>query len=203
MTLDDGAGLASSRRTEEVYVRVNRAPVAEAGPDRIVCPGDPVAFDAGLSADEDGRLTGYRWTFSDGVVLEGPQVERSFATPGARLVQLTVTDDSGSACAAGIDSAAVLVNSPPVVDAGPDRDTPVGAANDTLVFDAGAASDPDGQGVRVEWDFGDGTLAGNAVTRHRYGAPGEYTVRVDARDTTGLACGVASDTAVVRARARE
>ena len=77
MTLDDGGGLDSSRRTEEVYVRVNRAPTAEAGPDRIVCPGDSVAFDAGLSADRDGGITGWRWRFSDGVVLEGPQVERS------------------------------------------------------------------------------------------------------------------------------
>ena len=79
----------------------------------------------------------------------------------------------------------------------------MGAANDTLLFDAGASSDPDGQGVRVTWDFGDGNTAANAATRHRYAAPGEYTVRVEARDTTGLACGVATDTAVVRARARE
>ena len=43
----------------------------------------------------------------------------------------------------------------------------------------------------------------DAVTRHRFGASGDYTVRVEARDTTGLACGVASDTATVRARARE
>jgi PKD repeat protein len=114
-----------------------------------------------------------------------------------------VTDDSGSACAAGTDTANLLVNAPPLVDAGPDRDTPVGAANDTLIFDAGGASDPDGQGVRVDWDFGDGIQAGSAVTRHRYAAPGEYTVRVEARDTTGLACGVASDTAVVRATARQ
>jgi len=203
VTLDDGGGLASSRRTEEVYVRVNQAPTAAAGPDRVVCPGDRVAFDAGLSADADGSLTGWRWAFSDGVVLEGPQVERSFDTPGLRQVELTVTDDSGSACAIGGDLAAVLVNAPPIVDAGPDRDTPVGAANDTVIFDASAASDPDGQGVRVEWDFGDGTRAGDAVTRHRFAAPGDYTIRVEARDTTGLACGVASDTAVVRARARE
>ncbi len=203
VTLDDGGGLASSRRTEEVYVRVNRAPVAEAGPDRIVCPGETVVFDAGLSADEDGVLTGWRWRFSDGTVLDGPRVERSFDTAGPHEVALVVTDDSGSACAAGVDTAAVLVNAPPVVDAGPDRDTPVGAANDTLIFDAGAASDPDGQGVRVVWDFGDGSHAGSAVARHRYNAPGEYTVRVEARDTTGLACGVSSDTAVVRATARE
>ncbi len=162
-----------------------------------------VAFDAGLSADSDGALTGWRWHFSDGVVLEGPQVERSFYTPGARLVELTVTDDSGSVCGTGVDAAAVLVNASPVVDAGPDRETPVGAANDTLVFDAGDASDPDGQGVRVTWDFGDGTTAAGAATRHRYAAPGDYTVRVEARDTTGLACGIATDTAAVRAYARE
>jgi PKD repeat protein len=203
VTLDDGGGLVSSRRTEEVYVRVNQAPVAIAGPDRVVCPGDSVAFDAGLSADLDGTLTGWRWTFSDGVVLEGQEVERSFDTPGPREVRLTVTDDSGSACAAGTDTARVLVNAPPTVDAGPDRDTPVGAANDTLVFDARAAADPDGQGVQVEWDFGDGTRASNAIVRHRFAGPGDYTVRVEARDTTGLACGVASDTATVHARARE
>jgi PKD repeat protein len=203
VTLDDGGGLASSRRTEEVYVRVNQAPVAVAGPDRVVCPGDTVAFDAGLSADTDGSLTGWRWSFSDGVVLEGPEVERRFDTPGLREVRLTVTDDSGSACAAGTDTARVLVNAPPTVDAGPDRETPVGAANDTVVFDASAAADPDGQGVQVAWDFGDGTRAGNAVVRHRFAGPGDYTVRVEARDTSGLACGVASDTATVHARARE
>ncbi|HVH03391.1 MAG TPA: PKD domain-containing protein, partial [Amaricoccus sp.] len=203
VTLDDGAGLDSSRRTEEVYVRVNRAPAAEAGPDRTVCPGDAVTFDAGPSGDEDGQIVAWRWRFGDGVVLEGPRVERSFDTAGPQSVELTVVDDSGSACAAGSDTAAVLVNAPPLVEAGPDRDTPVGAANDTLTFDAQAAQDPDGQGVWVAWDFGDGSGAQSAVARHRYAAPGSYTVRVEARDTTGLACGVASDTAVVQARARE
>ena len=203
VTLDDGGGLANSRRMEEVYVRVNRAPTAEAGPDRVVCPGDSVAFDAGLSADRDGGITGWRWRFSDGVVLEGPRVERTFDTPEALEVLLSVTDDSGSACAVGTDAARVLVNAAPVVDAGPDRDTPVGAANDTLVFDVSGTSDPDGQGVRLQWDFGDGGTAGGAVVRHGFAAPGEYTVRVEARDTTGLACGVASDTALVRAHARE
>lgn len=203
VTLDDGGGLDSSRRSEEVYVRVNEAPTAEAGPDRIVCPADAVAFDAGLSADRDGRITAWRWTFSDGVVLDGPQVERTFDTPGLREVVLSVTDDSGSQCAIGTDAAQVRVNAAPEVDAGPDRETPVGAANDTLVFDASGASDADGQGMRIAWDFGDGGTAGGAVVRHGFAAPGDYTVRVEARDTTGLACGVASDTALVRARARE
>ena len=57
--------------------------------------------------------------------------------------------------------------------------------------------------MRVQWDFGDDGSAGGAVARHRFAAAGDYTVRVEAQDATGLACGLASDTALVRARARE
>ncbi|TDE39086.1 PKD domain-containing protein [Antarcticimicrobium sediminis] len=203
VSLDDGAGLLSSRSSEEVYARVNAAPSALAGPDRVVCPGEPVMFDAGPSTDLDGRLVGYQWVFSDGVTLDGAQVERSFDSPGALEVRLTVRDDSGAAaCDTGSDTARVLVNAPPMVDAGPDRTVPVGAAHDVVRFDASDTRDPDGQGVRVGWQFGDGAGASGAVARHGYGAPGDYTVTVEARDTTGLVCGVARDTAVITARPR-
>ncbi|GAA6201889.1 PKD domain-containing protein [Aquicoccus sp. SU-CL01552] len=204
VTLDDGAGLLSSRSSEEVYARVNAAPSALAGPDRVVCPGETVVFDAGPSTDLDGMLTGYDWAFSDGVTLSGARVERSFDGPGALEVRLTVRDDSGAAsCDSGSDSARILVNAPPVVDAGPDREVPVGAAHDVVRFDASGARDPDGQGVQVAWQFGDGAGASGAVARHGYAAPGAYTVTVEARDTTGLACGVGRDTAVITARLRE
>ncbi|MGD9861852.1 MAG: PKD domain-containing protein [Pseudodonghicola sp.] len=204
VTLDDGAGLISSRSSEEVYARVNAAPSALAGPDRVVCPGDAVVFDAGPSADLDGTLVGYEWAFSDGVTLEGRRVERIFDRAGALEVRLTVRDDSGAAgCDTGSDTAQVLVNAPPVVDAGPDRSVPVGAAHDDLRFDASTTHDPDGQGVRLSWDFGDGGRAAGALVRHGYAAPGRYTVTVEARDTTGLACGVARDSAIVEARPRD
>jgi len=204
VTLDDGAGLLSSRSSEEVYARVNAAPSALAGPDRVVCPGETVVFDAGPSADLDGRLTGYSWAFSDGVTLEGSRVERSFDASGALEVQLTVRDDSGAeSCDSGSDTARILVNAPPMVDAGPDREVPVGAAHDVVRFDASGARDPDGQGVQVTWEFGDGAGASGAVVRHGYAAAGEYVVTVEGRDTTGLVCGVARDTAVITARPRD
>ena len=151
VTLDDGGALDSSRRTEEVYVRVNQAPAAQAGPDRIVCPGDTVAFDAALSADGDGTLTGWRWRFSDGVTLEGAQVERSFSSPGLARVELTVTDDSGSACAIGSDDAAVLVNAPAGGRRRPRPRRRRSARRTTRSSSTpSGASDPDGQGVRVD-----------------------------------------------------
>lgn len=202
VAMDDGKGLLNSRRSEEVYARVNSAPTAMAGPDQIVCAGENVAFDAGASGDIDGEITGWIWTFSDGVTLEGARVERRFDATGPIDVQLSVMDDSGAQCNMGTDMARVLVNTPPVVDAGPDQSVPVGAAHDLVRFDASAARDADGQGVGITWDFGDGVTASGALNTHRFSAPGAYTVTVTARDTTGLACGVSTDTATITALPR-
>lgn len=199
VALDDGKGLLNSRRSEEVYVRVNATPTAIAGPDKIVNPGVPVLFDGSASGDLDGTLTSYTWTFSDGVTLEGAQVERSFDTSGPVSVELSARDDSGSDCAVGTDTLAVLVNSSPVIDAGPDLEVPVGAAHDVVVFDASGARDGDGHGLAIEWDFGDGVTASGAIVRHAFTTPGTYTVTATARDTTGLASGTSTDTATITA----
>ena len=137
------------------------------------------------------------------MVLQGAQVERAFDSPGTQTVTLAVRDDSGaSGCDTGLDAAEILINAPPEVDAGPDREVLVGAAHDVVSFDATQVQDPDGQGVRLNWDFGDGARASGAVARHRYASAGEYTVTLEGRDATGLACGVARDTAVITAVAR-
>ena len=199
VALNDGQGLSNSQRSEEVYVRVNSAPTALAGPDQIACAGDTVVFDAGRSVDLDGQIIDWVWEFSDGVTLNGARVERVFDNPAALRVRLTVRDDSGSECAIGTDDARLLVNAPPVVDAGPDISVPVGAAHDVVRFEATSASDPDGQGLRISWDFGDGSDATGAVTRHRFAAPGSYEVTVKAEDTTGLTCGISTDTRIITA----
>ncbi|MFT6676965.1 MAG: PKD repeat protein [Sulfitobacter sp.] len=203
VALDDGKGLSNSRRREERYVRVNAAPTALAGPDRVVCPGDVTIFDAGASGDLDGMITEYLWQFSDGVTLSGAQVERSFETAGPVTVQLSVKDNSGLTCGTGIDTARVLVNSTPVVDAGADLTTKLGAAHDVTGFDASNATDADGQGLAILWAYGDGTTGTGAITHHRYASAGDFTVTVEARDTTGLACGIGRDSAIVTAVARE
>lgn len=201
--LDDGRGLTNSQRREERYVRVNVPPQALAGPDRVTCPGDVTVFDAGASSDLDGRVTSYTWRFSDGVTLTGPRVERSFDTPGAVTVELSVADDSGLVCGIATDTAQVQVNHTPIVDAGPDRSTKLGAAHDLVSFDASRARDADDTALDFRWDFGDGQTATGAVTRHRFTKPGQYTVTVEARDSTGLSCGVGRDTAVITALPRE
>ncbi|MDX6750366.1 PKD domain-containing protein [Geminicoccaceae bacterium 1502E] len=203
LVVDDGSGLANARRQLVRPLRVNRTPRAEAGPDRMVCPGEEVRFDAGRSHDPDGALTGWRWIFGDGAEAEGAQVAHGFAEPGSYEVVLEVTDDSGSACAVGRDTVRVLVNAPPVAHAGGDREGFVGGAHDELLFDATQSADADGQPLSYVWELGDGVrLAGDRV-RHSYAEPGLYDVRLVARDGSGLPCGEASDQVSVRLRGRE
>ena len=121
------------------------------------------------------------------VLMGGPSAERE------------VSLSSGRECAAALRAEGYTVTE---VDAGPDLTVPVGAAHDVVRFDAGGVVDPDGHGLRFGWDFGDGSEATGAVVRHRYTAPGQYTVTLRAQDQTGLACGVATDTATITAIAR-
>ncbi|HET6518424.1 MAG TPA: PKD domain-containing protein, partial [Geminicoccaceae bacterium] len=203
LAVDDGTGLNNSREQATRALRINRPPRAEAGPDRFVCPGEPVAFDGAMSVDWDGALIGHRWAFDDGTAAaEGERVEHAFAAPGVYDVRLTVTDDSGSACASAEDVVRVVVNAPPVADAGPDREGFVGGAHDQLLFDGSRSRDADGELLSFLWDLGDGvTLPGEKV-RYAYAEPGEYTARLTVDDGSGLACGRASDEAAVAVRRR-
>ena len=125
---DDGKGLANSKQESSKVVHVNQPPHAEAGPDQLVCPGDTVAFDGSASRDLDGKIKLYHWDFGDGATLEGDKVEHVFDKPGTYKVTLTVTDDQGSTCSATTDSMDVVVNAPPVADAGKDREVFIGGA---------------------------------------------------------------------------
>jgi PKD repeat protein len=53
-----------------------------------------------------------------------------------------------------------------------------------FVFSA-TSTDPQGEPMSHEWDFGDGGSASGAFTTHRYTAPGTYTVRLTSRNQSG------------------
>jgi len=54
----------------------------------------PVALDASASADPDGSIREYAWSFDDGGAAAGVSAAHAFQTAGAHQVTLTVTDSS-------------------------------------------------------------------------------------------------------------
>lgn len=202
LVADDGKGRANSVQQRTKVVHVNQPPFAEAGPDRMVCPGDTVRFDAGASRDLDGAIAAYRWDFGDGATAHGVNAEHAYARPGAYTVSLTVVDDAGSGCSATTDTMTVTVNAPPVADGGGDREAWVGGANDAILLDGTGSHDPDGHALTYEWQIGGEVGETGARVRTTLPAAGEIPVTLTVRDPSGLACGAASDTFTILARPR-
>ena len=136
---DSGAPLNTARDT--ALVRVNAAPIADAGPDLIAAPGEEVVLDGSGSLDPDGAVADWLWRFPDGSEARGERVARTFAEPGLQRVLLTVRDDTGLAEAFDVDEVTVAVNAPPVAAAGPDL---LVAPGDPVRLDGSASYDPDG-----------------------------------------------------------
>ncbi|MEX0406578.1 PKD domain-containing protein [Aquibium sp. LZ166] len=186
----DDSGLANGTTSAEYTVTVvesgNEAPVADAGGDREAVVGETVRFDGALSGDPDGSILSYDWDFGDGVTRSGMSVDHVYHTPGTYRASLTVTDDSGKPNdRAGTEFEVIVANRAnlsPEVRVGGDR---AAFVNELVEFDATGTTDPDGNVVAVEWDFGDGARASGFQARHAYAAPGDYEVHVLVRDDSG------------------
>jgi len=170
------------------------------GPQRLVCPKTEVAFDGSSSYDPDGRIVGYHWDFGDGNGAQGPTATHIFATPGTYDVALTVTDDTESSCAATRRSVQVVVNAPPVADAGPPFEAFVGGAADAVLLDGTRSQDPDGGALTHVWRIGDGSTESGERVRHLFRQTGDIPVQLTVTDSSGLPCGVATADTVATVR---
>jgi PKD repeat protein len=56
---------------------------------------------------------------------------------------------------------------------------------DTIIFDASTTTDPDGEIISYNWDFGDGTSSSNITGSHSYKEPGKYIVTLTVTDDVG------------------
>lgn len=71
-------------------------------------------FDASGSSDPDGSIVDWSWDFGDGTTGSGVTFNHSYASSGAYLVTLTVTDDAGASASTSQSVEIVVVAEPPV-----------------------------------------------------------------------------------------
>ena len=179
---------SSNHRVREVALGANRPPVADAGPDRLVNPGQLVTFSAAASSDPDGSIESFSWDFGDGSSATGQEVGHVYTASGQFDVVLTVVDDQG---ATATDSALVTVNRAPVASAGPDQTYIVG---ESALLDGSASADADGTIASFAWALGDGSTEHTAVVSHVYGSPGQFTATLTVIDNHGA---VGTDSAII------
>ena len=154
LTVADNSGHADATDFSQIKVTVNQAPVADAGPDLSVAPGQKFTLSGDGSGDADGTITAWRWDVEGSdKVLQGARPELSFDKSGIYTLRLTVTDDSSASNRTAQDDVKIEVNQRPVAEAG--RDVFSDALR--IVLDGTASADADNDGLAYLWDFGDGT----------------------------------------------
>ena len=159
LTVTDASGADNGTARDELAIRVNHPPVAEAGPETVT-DALYVTLDGSGSSDADGDRLIYTWDFGDGSPPAlGEIVTHAYPRSGIFPVTLTVDDGTGLGNAVAADATRVLIDARPVAVAGGNRDV---CSGDAILFDGSASSDPDGGLLRYDWDFGDGT-----ARRHR------------------------------------
>ncbi|MCB9056804.1 MAG: T9SS type A sorting domain-containing protein [Chitinophagales bacterium] len=154
LTVTDNLG-ATGVDTVQVTVNAappsNQAPTANAGPDKLITlPVNTVTIN-GSGTDPDGTIASYQWTKLTGpsqyTIVSPAQAQTIInnLVQGIYTFRLTVTDNQG---ATGSDTVQVIVNAPPVSNAGSDRNITLPTNSTTL---NGSGTDPDGTIVAYQW----------------------------------------------------
>jgi hypothetical protein len=192
LLVTDNDGAVSEADT--VTITVNTPPTADAGPDQFInlplISANPtkafaetvdVTLDGSGSTDSDGSIASYEWigtpdpadTISPTVTLDA----------GDHIFSLVVTDNDGAVSVA--DTVSISVNTPPVADAGPDRQVSiaVGQSSIDVTLDGSASFDSDGTIASYAWT---GTLdpADVETPTVNLGA-GQYTFVLTVTDNDG------------------
>ena len=143
-----------------------------------------VDVDASASYDPDGSLSTYEWDWRDGSTssVASATTNHTYSEAGTFTITLTVIDEAGNT---GTYSKNVTIENDPPSAAF------TTSANETLAFgvncDASGSSDPDGEVIRYDWDWGDGseTLQGDVQETHQYSGAGTYTITLTVTDNLG------------------
>jgi PKD repeat protein len=189
---------AGADQTASVEMRVNAAPRA-AFTRNLIYPnvGQTVRFDAGPTTD-DQEVAGtpgfatlpasaYDWDLDNNGGYETANsrvVQRSFASPGNKVVRLRVTDSGGRT---DTFATTLHVNFPPVAAL---TFSPLTPRTTDLINFTSLSDDPDGPLASEQWDLdGDGQYddAGGPAVSRRFPAAGLHTVRLRVVDILGRA----------------
>jgi hypothetical protein len=171
LTVTDNKGATSiSPAIVTITVKhINHAPIANAGTDQTVSPGDIVNLNAENSKDIDKDQIKYSWIQIKGPSAKLDGANTSIATFTAPtnisadtilVFKLTVKDSknaSNTAIVKVVDKYIPPPNQPPIANAGTDQIVNAGA---TVILDGSASSDSDGIVSSYSWN----QIAGPSVS---------------------------------------
>ena len=143
--------------------------------------GDSIQF---MASGNNPNGAKFLWDFGDSTGSSGKNVKHTYTEEGTYTVTLTVIDESSRIGVAKKEVDILYRNQAPVASleatyGGVGQQVKV---NSIAFFDGGASSDPDGDVLEFEWDFGDGAKSTLLRPNHEYTSTGNYTVTLTVTD---------------------
>ncbi len=159
LTVTDQQGLTSTDVLKvTVLPNMNKAPIADAGPDLILTDEDgdlkvTLVLNGANSIDSDGIINAYFWNYEglEGTIV-GANPEITLPV-GTIAVKLTVVDDRGETSTDVVNITIKKKNQPPVAHAGDDQvvNDEDGDGKATVTLDASQSKDEDGTVLMYAW----------------------------------------------------
>lgn len=201
LTVSDDTGNSSSVTKAITFTQTeNQPPVAAFSfSPKEPKTGEIVRFNASASTDNDGEIVEYRWDFGNGSTGSGETTQHTYSVTETTTftVTLTVVDDKGAEGVTSQDvTVTVMENQPPTADFSFSPTNP--KSGETVRFNAGASSDPDGTIVQYNWDFGDGSSGTGQNPQHAFSVTAEttFTVTLTVTDDKGATAIVSKEITV-------
>ncbi|UDY36949.1 PKD domain-containing protein [Dermatobacter hominis] len=180
VTDDDGATASTTRQVGPTAPPpTNQPPTASF---TTSCTDLTCSVDATGSADADGTIASYAWSFGDGQTGSGVTSSRTYAAAGTYTVTLTVTDDDGATAST---TRQVGPTAPPPTNQPPTASFTTSCTDLTCSVDATGSADADGTIASYAWSFGDGQTGSGVTSSRTYAAAGTYTVTLTVTDDDG------------------
>ncbi len=157
---------------------------------------------AGIDQNPDGTTTatwrigalglGARWTAT--VILKGKKTGKWETDAGSTVTLSNFRGVASTIPITPLEISVIAPNVPPV--AGFTYSPQAPSSSDVVEF-TDASSDPDGEVVAWEWNFGDGGTSTEQNPQHRFTQPGSYTVSLVVVDDRGARSAAAEETITV------
>lgn len=141
-------------------------------------------FNASTSADRDGDIDTYTWSFGDGepsVTTRSNTIHHDYKLSGTFTVRLTIKDTEGFADS--LDQTVTTANEAPVAALSVTPE--MGKAPLKIIYNARGSRDRDGSIASYDISFGDGQSSNADSGSHEYTRDGVYPVRLIVRDNLG------------------
>lgn len=142
--------LGASAVTTRSLTVANRPPTAALTGPQPAIRGEAATLDASGSADLDGTITSYDWTFGDGATATTttPTASHVYAANGSPTAKVVVKDDTGATAQATL---ALKVTRRPVAALAADPLS--GRPGDPISLSAAGSADPDGGPLTYKWSY--------------------------------------------------